>query len=432
MSPLAISVVVFLATVVMFFTGKISLGLIGLIASVLLQLTNVLPAATVWSNFTNSSVVMFGALFVLSAGLMKTSLIDNFVQKLAAVEGNQRKVLWSCLVISILMSIFMNSTAAVAAMTPVILYICERSNVNARKILKPCCDTANMWTASLPLGMGASSYLTANAMIQEMGGTVEMGIMDNAIIKVPVLIVVSLFYFFFADKFLPNENLSTLGANSSDNTTKKEAQMPPAKEKLTYVIFAGTVACMLCSGIFGWATPTYMFPVIGSMVMVLCGILKPAEATRSIPITIMLLVGGMLNIAAALGNTGGAQLIGDTMASMLGGTTNTYIVLSVLFLVPAICTQFMNNIAVGNAFQPLAIANCMSVGVDPRLGIVAAAFAATVSILTPMASAPQAMIMGPGEYKFMHYIKCAFIPALLYFVALIIWTPIAGKLLWGI
>ena len=28
--------------------------------------------------------------------------------------------------------------------------------------------------------------------------------------------------------------------------------------------------------------------------------------------------------------------------------------------------------------------------------------------------------------------KCAFIPALIYFVALIIWTPIAGKFLWGI
>lgn len=432
MSPLAISVVIFLVTVVMFFTGKVSLGLIGIGASVLLQITGVLPAETVWGNFTNSSVVMFAALFVLSAGLMKTSMVDNFVDKLAAVEGNQRKVLWSCLFISILMSIFMNSTAAVAAMTPVILYICERSQVNARKILKPCCDTANMWTGSLPVGMGASGYLTTNMMIKEMGGTVEMGILDNAIIKVPVLIVVTLFYFFLADKFLPDTPLSTLVNSDSSASVKKGAQLTPAKEKMTYAIFAVTVACMLCGGIFGWSTPTYIFPVIGSIAMVVCGILKPNEASKKIPVSMMLLVGGMLNVASGLGSTGGAKLIGDAMANMLGGSKNTYLILSVLFLIPAICTQFMNNIAVNNAFKPLALATCISAGVDPRLGSAAAAFAATMSILTPMASAPQAMIMGPGEYKFMDYVKCAIIPSLIYFVVLIVWTPIAGKLLWGI
>lgn len=74
---------------------------------------------------------------------------------------------------------------------------------------------------------------------------------------------------------------------------------------------------------------------------------------------------------------GGATLIGDAVSKVLGGTTNSYIVLAVLFAVPAIMTQFMNNIPVAQAFTPIAIATCFTVGVDPRLGATAVGFAAT-------------------------------------------------------
>ena len=63
MNQLIISIIIFVITVILFFSGKFSLGLIGLCAAVALQLTGVLDAATVWNNFTNESVVMFVSLF---------------------------------------------------------------------------------------------------------------------------------------------------------------------------------------------------------------------------------------------------------------------------------------------------------------------------------------------------------------------------------
>ena len=365
MTPLTISIIVFLITVAMFFTGKIALGLIGLTASVALQITGVLPAATVWGNFTNSNVVIFAALFVLTAGLMKTSLINNFIKTLADVKGNTGKVLIMCILISILISVFANSTAAVSAMIPVILGICERSQVNARKILKPCCDTANLWTGALPIGMGATTYVTANAMIQEMGGTVEMGIMDTAIMKIPVLLAVTIFYMFFSSRFLPDAPLSASTGDQSPAAKQGSVQLSPAKETLTYIIFGVVVACMLAAGVLRWTMPTYIYPVVGCIVMIFMGIISPKEATQKMPIDTLFLVGGMLNIASAL-------------------------------------------------------------------GVIAASFSATASLLTPMASAPQAMIMGPGEYKFLDYIKASSLPFLIHFIVLMIWAPIAGKLLWGI
>ena len=432
MNQLIISLIIFLVTVVLFFSGKFSLGLIGLCAAVALQLTGVLDAATVWGNFTNTNAVMFVSLFVLSAGLMKTQLISNFVEKLSRVEGNERKVLWGCLVITVLLSLFMNGTAAVATMLPMITLICGRSQVNPKKVIKPCCDMANLWVGALPLGVGAGGYLTTNLMIQEMGGTQEMGILDTMVIKVPVLVVVSLFYFFVAKKFLPDDMPTSAMAVESDAKKQDQAQLDPVKERIAYILFFGTVFCMVVGSMFSWPVPTFMYPVLGGILMVLTGVLSAKEASRSIPLNMVFLIGGMLSVASALGATGGAALIGDAVSKLLGGSTNTYVILAVLFAVPAILTQFMNNIPVAQAFSPIAIATCLSVGVDPRLGALAVGFAATASIMTPMAAVAQAMVMGPGEYKFIDYLKCSTIPMLIYFAALLIWSPLAARLLWGI
>lgn len=372
MNQLIISIIIFVITVILFFSGKFSLGLIGLCAAVALQLTGVLDAATVWNNFTNESVVMFVSLFVLSAGLMKTRLISNFVEKLAKLQGNERKVLWGCLIITMLLAVFMNATAAVATMLPMITLICERSEVNPKKVIKPCCDMANLWVGALPLGVGASTYLTTNLTIQQMGGTQEMGILDTMILKLPVLIAVSVYYFLFVRKFLPNDLPLAMRAEMSGSSNKHgEVQLSPAKENIAYFLFFGTVACMVAGSLLGWPISTFMYPVIGGILMVLTGVLTAQEATKSIPLEMVFLIGGMLSVANALGSTGGATLIGDAVSKVLGGTTNSYIVLAVLFAVPAIMTQFMNNIPVAQAFTPIAIATCFTVGVDPRLGATA-------------------------------------------------------------
>lgn len=431
MSPLVITLIIFGVTVIMFFSGKFGLGLIGLCAAVALQLCGIVDANTVWANFTNSSVIMFVSLFVLSAGLMKTSLINRFVQKLSTVQGNERKVLWGCLTITILLAIFMNATAAVATMLPMISIICEKSNVNPRKIMKPCCDTANIWVGALPMGVGASAYLTTNAMIEQMGGTQTMGILDYFIIKAPVLIVVSLYYYFVVTKLLPNE-LPTEMKKEAAATKDFSAQISPTKEIITYVLFFGTVVCMILGSLLGWKVPTYMMPVISGILMVLTGVLTPKEAAKSIPINMILLIGGMLTVATALGSTGGAAIMGEFVTKLLGGSNSSVLILAVLFIVPCIMTQFMNNIPVAQAFTPIAIATCMAGGADPRLGCAAVSFAATASILTPMASVAQAMCMGPGEYKITHYLKSAGPALIIYFIVLMLWSPIAAKLLWGV
>ena len=67
----------------------------------------------------------------------------------------------------------------------------------------------------------------------------------------------------------------------------------------------------------------------------------------------------------------------------------------------------MSNTATLALLCPLAGIIAQSIGADPRSLIMAAASGAALSICTPIGAPPQALIYGPGGYKFMDYIKFA-------------------------
>lgn len=80
--------------------------------------------------------------------------------------------------------------------------------------------------------------------------------------------------------------------------------------------------------------------------------------------------------------------------------------MAVFFIVPLILTQVMSNIAAVAVFIPLLASVAVSIGIDPRAGVMGVQIACCTSILTPMACAAQAMIMAPDAYKLKDYLKC--------------------------
>ena len=77
MTPLEITLIILLATLVAFMTGKIPFSVIASGIILALIMTGVMTPAEAFSGFINTNVVMFVAMFVIGAGLTKTSLIDK-------------------------------------------------------------------------------------------------------------------------------------------------------------------------------------------------------------------------------------------------------------------------------------------------------------------------------------------------------------------
>ena len=103
-------------------------------------------------------------------------------------------------------------------------------------------------------------------------------------------------------------------------------------------------------------------------------------------------------------NTGLAERAGDVIVDVSAGSS-VFVLLSVIYLSTTIFTEIMSNNSTAVLMVPVAISVAESTGYDPFALIMTVAFAASASFLTPMGYKTNAMVYGPGGYRFIDYIK---------------------------
>ena len=92
-----------------------------------------------------------------------------------------------------------------------------------------------------------------------------------------------------------------------------------------------------------------------------------------------------------------------TLASA-GEAYGPLVVLSIIYLATALLSEIVSNNSTAVLMVPIAITTANSVGLDVRPFLMAVAFAASASFLTPMGYQTNAMVYGPGGYRFRDYL----------------------------
>ena len=133
--------------------------------------------------------------------------------------------------------------------------------------------------------------------------------------------------------------------------------------------------------------------------MVVCGVLRPEEACRSIPLSMLLLVVGTLAMAGALSATGAGSLIGGLIAGLVSKIRNSYVIGFLFFVFPFILAQFMSNRGAMLIFVPIAIAACHQIGGDPRGLLILIEAGVLTAFMTPMPTAAVPCMMEYGGYE---------------------------------
>ncbi|MEO0329531.1 MAG: SLC13 family permease [Pseudomonadota bacterium] len=119
---------------------------------------------------------------------------------------------------------------------------------------------------------------------------------------------------------------------------------------------------------------------------------------------VIILLGSMIPLGAALEDTGGTQLIAEQIVVLTSGYA-PWVILTVLMVVVMTLSDILNNTATAVIGAPVAvdIANRLGVSSDPFL--MAVAIAASCAFLTPIGHKNNTLIMGPGGYDFGDYWK---------------------------
>ncbi len=144
--------------------------------------------------------------------------------------------------------------------------------------------------------------------------------------------------------------------------------------------------------------------ILGAVALLVTGNLSVERAYKAVNWTVIFLLAAVLPLGIAMENTGLAAAIGEGM-SRLGAALGPLAVLSAVILVTSLLTEVISNNAAAVVMVPIALSAAQVLGVDSKPFLMAVAFAASASFLTPMGYQTNAMVYGPGGYRFMDYIK---------------------------
>ena len=416
MSP-AIKCLILLAVVALLFvTELIPLAVTAVGASIACGLLGLIPAKQVFSGLSNSTVVLFAGMFVVGASMFYTGLaqaIGNTVVKMCGTGENS--LMFGLMIVGTVMSAVLSNTGTAACMLPVALGICSAAKIPASRQLMPLAFACG-WGGIITMVGTPPNIIAVGAM--GAAGIEPFGFFEFAWIGVPISIAGMLYMMFVGKYLLPNKQLD---ADQEIEQEVEAGDTSKSKQMVSGAILLGVILVMAI-GIKGVSLE--MAAIIGALLCVLTGCLTEKQAYASIDWVTIFLFAGMMPVSAAMDKTGAGKLIAEWTVGLMGGAPSPLVVTGVLFILSCGLTQFMSNTASAALLCPIGIAISKQLGADPKAVLMAIAVAASCAFATPVGTPPNTLVLGPGGYKFMDYMKAGCGLVLVCFIVSLVVIPI--------
>jgi di/tricarboxylate transporter len=154
----------------------------------------------------------------------------------------------------------------------------------------------------------------------------------------------------------------------------------------------------------------------GALGMILTKVLSIDEAYNSVDWMTVFLLGGLIPLGMAFENTGAAKFIADTIISALG-QVSPLVLLTVIAILSSFFTLVISNVGCAVLLIPLSMNMAAQAGADPRIAAMVVAVAASNTFVLPTHQV-NALIMRPGGYRTIDYVKAGAGMTVLYLVVM--------------
>ena len=425
MDPAIITLCVLAVAAFLFVTELIPLAVTAMAACTALGILGVLPAKQVYAGLSNSTVVLFGGMFVIGAAMFKTGLAEAIGLAVVRKAGTKEvPLMGAIMLVTIILSSVSSNTGTVACLMPVVIGIAQAANIPASKELMPLAVAANVGGTITMIGTPPNVIVTGAL---SAAGLPSFGFFEFALIGVPLSVIVLAYMLTIGRKTIPIKNAGAMDEEAV-KAAKEEAgasddDAPKSKTKMwiSGLILIGVVVCMALNL---KTVPLQTAAVTGAILCVITGCLKEKEAYAGIDWVTIFLFAGMLSVATAMDKTGAGKLIADTVVGMMGEHPNPIVLCAVLYLISNVLTQFMSNTASAALLAPIGISIAQSIGADPKPVLMSIGIAASMAFATPMATPPNTLVLGPGGFSFNDYVKVGVPLCVITFIASVIIIPI--------
>ena len=150
--------------------------------------------------------------------------------------------------------------------------------------------------------------------------------------------------------------------------------------------------------------PIYISALIGATIMVLGRCLSMEQAYKAIHWRSIVLLAGMMPLGAAMQGSGAAMYLSDQLLSLTGGYS-PWATIAGLYFLAVLGTLIIPTVVLVVLMAPIALSVSIGLGVQPHAAMMAVALAASASVASPVSHPTNVLVMGPGGYRFVDFLK---------------------------
>jgi len=409
-------------------------------------------------NYANPVIFLFLGGFLLAATMQKWGLdrrITLWLLTRGSLANSSRTVLLGVMGVTAFLSMWISNTACTALMLPLGLGILRLMDL---KPGKSRFGTALMlgiaWAASIG-GVGTIIGTPPNGIAIGIlnatvpGSAARLTFFDWMKFGVPyVLVMVPLAWAILMTVNRPEVSSIPGG---KQRLLEEQAKLGPlgSGEKISVAVFSLAVLLWVSNPFWPALLPSSLASglvwvdeyTIGLLVGVLC-LLLPVDVrggkfllewkdTTFVDWGTLILFGGGIALSDAMFKTGLASWIATAFVEVLGSPSTLVLMMAIILFVDFL-TEVASNTAVTGTVVPIVVSIALRTGNDPVTLAVAAAVAASMAFMLPVATPPNAIVYGTGYVRVGEMLKNGFILEILGWVATVTILTVFGGWLFGI
>ncbi len=405
--PQSIALAVLLGVVVALIWGKLRSDVVALAGAAILLATGTIRPVEVQAAFASPAIIALASLFVIAYAMELSGLLGWLIQRAIALCARLGSLgLWIVILISGLLSGFLNNTPIVVLAAPVVRDVALAQALSPKRFLIPLSYVTILGGACTLIG--TSTNLLVNDMARSAGQP-AFGMFEITPVAAIVAIAGGLYLFAFGGRLLgtaPASGTAEIGSHRARDAAGDDPDLVPTNPPLraipavaSLLVFLGVVTVAA----LGWA-PIAASAFSGAVLLVLLRVITAEEAYRGLRPEILLLIAGMVVVGLSLEVTGLAASATNALISAvkaLGPLT----ALALLYGATLFLTEILSNAAVAVLLTPVAVALAESLGVSPRPFLVAIMMAASAAFATPFGYQTNVLVYQMGRYTYLDFVK---------------------------
>ena len=432
LSPEAHRLAAVIALVIVFWTTEaLPLPVTALLGPAVAVMLGVAPVRVAFAPFANPLIFLFIGSFILAQALFVHRVNERIAYGVLSwrfIGARPTRILIAYGVIAAFLSAWMSNTATAAMLVPIGLSLLAfmESEGNVPKGYGTALMLMTAYGCSrggMATPVGTPPNLIAIGMLEEQLG-VRITFVEWMIIAAPISLVLMGIVFVYLNWVGRTGVAEIPGADRIIEERKRALGPWKRGERNAVIAFGVTVTLWVVPGLLPLllgrdhpvaeavlaSVPESVAALVGVVVL----FLLPASAAQRSTITwrqaaqidwgTILLFGGGLALGTLSASTGLAQVVGEGITGLVpSGDLAALTFAAALFTV--VLSETMSNTAATNIAIPIVISIAQAAGVDPMIPAVSAGLAASVAVVLPVSTPPNAIVYASGKVPITQMIK---------------------------